>query len=229
MTPLSPILESELAADPRYVGTTRASQPPADGLDLSDLLRHVPPYQLEKGAWLDGFHMAFIVSGLVHLVHGKPDQTQIGFGIYGSGAYVLLAGDAITALTKGTLVQAWTGADFELAVSKQPALAPSVLSDFYRCELAAMRRRALMHAGYSKQRMIRVLLELAERLGAPTDLGGLTMPPITHEALARELSTSREMATLELNQLKRARAIYYSRAAFTVYPERLREALKEHA
>lgn len=79
-----------------------------------------------------------------------------------------------------------------------------------------------------KERLLRTLLYLAERLGADerVDLSehGLTL---THADLAHLIGSTRETTSLMLNEIRREGYIEYQRRKYVVYAAKIRELLDE--
>jgi CRP-like cAMP-binding protein len=70
------------------------------------------------------------------------------------------------------------------------------------------------------------LLQLAESLGTPAN-GGLRLAPLTHQAIAEYVGTSREIVTSHMSDLRRAGMLQYSRRFIDVNTAMMRGALRE--
>ena len=54
----------------------------------------------------------------------------------------------------------------------------------------------------------------------------MSIPPLTHQAIAEYVGTSREIVTSQMNHLRQAGFLRYSRRGVQVYADALREHLK---
>jgi CRP-like cAMP-binding protein len=52
------------------------------------------------------------------------------------------------------------------------------------------------------ERVIRALLRFAERMGTRAEDGCIAIPPLTHQVIAQYVGTTREIITLQMNQLR---------------------------
>lgn len=222
---LSPMLDAELS-NARCV----SAPPIADETrDWSDVLRHVPPQDFERGDRIEGRYFVRIASGLVQARRSFADGHQVGMGIYGSGEY-LFGADPLTVLSATALIQAWTGEQFQRAMTEAPGVCIAFLAE--RMGIATERAAMLANCKYlMKQRLALVLIRFALRFGTRNENGSFTLPALTQEALAFEIGTSRELVTGCMAALNKwpngvpaERAIYYDRKAITIFPEKLRNA-----
>ncbi len=76
------------------------------------------------------------------------------------------------------------------------------------------------------RRLARTMLENAQRFGIRLDDGRLQLGPLTHEALAQQVATSREIITHYMNQFRQQGLLEYSRKSIEVVPERLEVLLQ---
>jgi CRP-like cAMP-binding protein len=70
------------------------------------------------------------------------------------------------------------------------------------------------------------LLQLAESLGTPSN-GNLRLAPLTHQAIAEYVGTSREIVTSHMSDLRRAGMLQYSRRYIDVNAAIIRDALHQ--
>lgn len=76
------------------------------------------------------------------------------------------------------------------------------------------------------RRLARTMLENALRFGTRLEDGRLQLGPLTHEALAQQVATSREIITHYMNQFRQQGLLDYSRKSIEVVPERLETLLQ---
>lgn len=75
------------------------------------------------------------------------------------------------------------------------------------------------------ERIVRALLRFADHLGVPSEDGSVRIPPLTHQSISEYVGTSREIVTVEMNQLRQRGFLRYSRRGIQVYAEAMREHL----
>ncbi len=76
------------------------------------------------------------------------------------------------------------------------------------------------------RRLARTMLENAQRFGIRLEDGRLQLAPLTHEALAQQVATSREIITHYMNQFRQQGMLDYSRKSIEIVPERLEMLLQ---
>jgi CRP-like cAMP-binding protein len=76
------------------------------------------------------------------------------------------------------------------------------------------------------RRLARVMLENAECFGTRLEDGRLRLAPMTHEALAQQVATSREIITHYMNQFRQRGLLEYSRKWIDLQPGKLRQILQ---
>jgi len=172
-----------------------------------------------------------IVQGRVKVCVTLEDGTQAAAGIYGRDEFfgeTALLGPAArperaTALEDTTLMS-WNRADIEEQIERQPRLGLALLQmAVNRCLDLQARLEALANEK-TPARVARAVAEFAARLGTPAEDGAIHMAPLTHQLIAEYVGTSREIVTFQMNQLRQAGCIRYSRRGIDVYLP----ALKEH-
>jgi CRP/FNR family transcriptional regulator, cyclic AMP receptor protein len=78
-------------------------------------------------------------------------------------------------------------------------------------------------------RVARSLLRFAGRVGEPQSDGSVRIPPLTHQAIAEYVGTSREIVTSQMNLLRQRGYLTYSRKGINIQMEHLREYLQGEA
>lgn len=110
-------------------------------------------------------------------------------------------------------------------IHKSPELSSWFLQISICNQLEAEQRLLSLSSHRVENRLADALIGLAERAEMKTADGWQAIPPMTHETIAEYIGTSREIVTLTLTKLRRAKTIQYSRAQILIKPEKL-EALK---
>jgi CRP-like cAMP-binding protein len=75
-------------------------------------------------------------------------------------------------------------------------------------------------------RLVRVILRNANRFGSELEDGRIRVQPLTHEALAQQVATSREIVTHYMNDFRDKGLLEYSRKSIDIAPKRLAEILE---
>jgi CRP/FNR family transcriptional regulator len=76
------------------------------------------------------------------------------------------------------------------------------------------------------RRLARVLLRNAQRFGSNLPDGRVRILPLTHEALAQQVATSREIVTHYMNDFRDKGMLEYSRKSIDITPKRLTSLLE---
>lgn len=123
-------------------------------------------------------------------------------------------------------VMSWTRNDVEHIISCQPRFALALIQVIVqRATIYAQRIESLCSENV-QQRLVRLLLELADRTGTVERGGGILLKPMTHQLMSRYLGTTREVVSLTMNRLKRLGCVEYSRAAIIIDNRRLQTLIQ---
>jgi CRP-like cAMP-binding protein len=105
----------------------------------------------------------------------------------------------------------WTVAELKIAMVRKPMLGPALWQMVAQKLVNANNRIASLCLEPVNRRLANTLLHLADRFGKPTEDNLVHLLPITHNALAYYVGTSREVVSYYMNQFRRARRLGYSR------------------
>lgn len=174
-----------------------------------------------------------VVQGRVKVTVPSVDGAQTVVDIFNTddffGESALLGGRTIpqcaVALDNVTLMS-WTRQEIEDQIERQPRLGIALLQMLVKRGLDYEARLQSFALDKTPERLIRALLRFADHLGAPGEDGSARIPPLTHQAISEYVGTSREIVTFQMNQLRQAGFLRYSRRGIQVYAEALREHLK---
>jgi len=123
-----------------------------------------------------------------------------------------------------TRVMSWGRAEVEQLISRDPRLGMALLAHFVkRCAELNARLEALAFRK-TPERVMLGLLQLSETLGTPAN-GGMRLAPLTHQAIAEYVGTSREIVTSHMSELRRAGMLQYSRKFIELNVDVMRDAL----
>ncbi len=137
---------------------------------------------------------------------------------------LLKRGQTATALDRALLMM-WTTAEIEMLIERQPKLGTALLQ--VMVERCMDREERLQSFALEKTpgRVARSLLRFAGRVGEPQADGSVRIPPLTHQAIAEYVGTSREIVTSQMNFLRQRGYLTYSRKGVSVHVDALREYL----
>jgi CRP/FNR family transcriptional regulator len=123
-------------------------------------------------------------------------------------------------------MMAWGRLEIEQHISRDPLLGLSLMRHFVqRCAELNARVEALAFRK-TPERVMLGLMQLAETLGTPNN-GGVRLAPLTHQAIAEYVGTSREIVTSHMTELRRAGLVQYSRKFIEVNVSAMRDTLHE--
>jgi len=118
---------------------------------------------------------------------------------------------------ENTKLMAWTASEVEELVRRRPRLGIAFAQMLARRTTEFARRIESFSADNIARRLARCLIRLSERMGDPEDEGSVRMPPFTHELLAEDIGTSREIVTHHMNQFRKQGYLQYSRKGIVLY------------
>ena len=133
-------------------------------------------------------------------------------------------GQTATAMDR-TLLMLWTTAEIEALIERQPKLGTALLQVMVERCLDFKERLQSFALEKTTGRVVRSLLRFAGRVGVPQDDGSMRIPPLTHQAIAEYVGTSREIVTSQMNLLRHLGHLTYSRKGIDVHTASLREYL----
>jgi CRP-like cAMP-binding protein len=133
--------------------------------------------------------------------------------------------EGATALENTTLM-IWTASEVEEAVMRQPRLGVAFVQILAQRTPEFTRRIGSFSAGNVARRLARCLISLSERMGTPEADGSVSMVPFTHELLSEYIGTTRELVSHHMVQFRNQGYLQYSRKGIVLYPDALREWLR---
>lgn len=207
-----------------------------------DLLSHLPRRPLQEfakgtaiytGEQMDD-RLYVAITGYVKVIHTTEDGRQTLNLIIGPeglfGESVLLAGtrphESAIAVDRAS-VMAWSRADIETQIERNPRLGVALLQYFAARSLGLEQRLQNMAAYKTSQRVMLAMIEFSETLGTAMQDGAERLPALTHQTIADYVGTSREIVSTEMNHLRRMGMVRYSRKFVDVYAGALREWMRQ--
>jgi CRP-like cAMP-binding protein len=122
-------------------------------------------------------------------------------------------------------IMEWSASDLYEITQRLPALGPSLLGMMARKLRDAEDRVESLATDQIPQRLVKVVLRLADSFGEPLSGSKIRLKPVTHELLARHVGTSREIITQHMSQLRRKGLLTYDRSGMEFDPHHLRQVL----
>jgi CRP-like cAMP-binding protein len=118
---------------------------------------------------------------------------------------------------ENTSLMTWTASEIEELVRRQPRLGIAFAQTLAQRTTDFALRIGSFSTDNVARRLARCLIRLSERMGDPEDEGSVRMPPFTHELLAEDIGTSREIVTHYMNQFRKQGYLQYSRRGIVLY------------
>jgi len=182
----------------------------------------------------DGLHL--VLHGRVKVTVLLDDGSETVIDIFGTDDFLgessllgdLPGYDRAVALDNVSLMS-WTAREIEEQSVRQPRLGLAFIQMFVRRSMDYQARLQSFALDKTPERFVRCLLRFAERMGTRTQDGCVTIPPLTHQVLAKYVGTTREIITLQMNQLRHKGLLRYSRKGIQIYDEALREHLRRQS
>jgi CRP-like cAMP-binding protein len=134
--------------------------------------------------------------------------------------------EAAVALNDVT-VMAWSSSEIEQQVEHHPHLGIA-LSQYLVAQCMGLQDRIQSAVCYkTPERVIVALVQMANHLGTAMPDGTTRIPGTTHRVIAQFVGTSREIVTFQMNRLRQAGMMTYSRKHIDIYLPALLEELQQ--
>jgi CRP-like cAMP-binding protein len=214
----------------------------APSRELEDALGYLPRKALStfrKGQVIfderhptNGIHL--VVQGRVMVTIHFEDGSETIIDIFSTDDFLgesslvgnLQHSERATALDNVSLMS-WSAAEIEEQSERQPKLGIALMQMLIKRGLDYQSRLESFALDKTPERVVRSLLRFAERMGTRAEDGCIGIPPLTHQILAQYVGTTREIITFQMNQLRNKGLLRYSRKGIQVYPQALREYLRQ--
>ena len=122
-----------------------------------------------------------------------------------------------------THTMAWTTEEIEALIMRQPKLGIALMQALLRHSLELQESLHSFAFEKTMERTARLMLRLCSRFGEKLEDGTVRLPAFTQELLGKCVGTSREIITLNMNELRRQGYVRYSRKNIFVYEDALKE------
>jgi CRP/FNR family cyclic AMP-dependent transcriptional regulator len=210
-------------------------------LPTEDALTYLPRKPLQEfakgraiySAERPNSHLWVVILGRVKITTTSDDGCQtIGRilgaeGLFGESCLVGAPArlEAASAIDDVTLMS-WSSAEVQLQIEHEPRLGIALSQYLVRQCLEMQDRIESMAIYKTPERVMLALLQLSAELGTPLTGGLVRVASLTHHTLAEYVGTSREIVTFQLNRLRRAELIHYTRQYLDIDTTAVTEALR---
>jgi CRP/FNR family transcriptional regulator len=176
-----------------------------------------------------------VIEGKVKVSRVSDDGLQVLVDIYqadeffGESAFLGLPrrGEQATVL-ENTKVMTWAAAQIEDIVLKRPKLAVAFMQLLAERTVGFTSRIESFSVDNISRRLARTLVRFCDRMGARQEDGSYKMIAFTHELLAQDVGTSREIVTHYMNSFRRQGYLQYSRKGIVLYRDALKDWLRQN-
>ena len=166
-----------------------------------------------------------ILHGKVKLFRLVKDGRQLLVNMYqtdeffGESALSLSQRPEGAVALENTKLMSWSISVVEELVRRQPRLGIAFAQMLARRTAEFKQRIESFSADNLARRLVRCLISLSARMGTPQQDGSVKMVPVTHELLAEDIGTSREIVSQYMNQFRKQGYLQYSRKGMVLYPD----------
>jgi len=177
-----------------------------------------------------------VIEGKVKVSRISDDGLQVLVDIYqadeffGESAFLGLPRRCEQAtVLENTKVMTWAGTQIDEIILKRPKLAIAFMQLLAERTVGFTKRIESFSVDNISRRLARTLVRFCDRMGTRQEDGSHKMIAFTHELLAQDVGTSREIVTHYMNQFRREGYLQYSRKGIILYRDALKEWLRQNA
>ena len=178
-------------------------------------------------------HLYVVILGRVKLTNITDDGSQLvarivcSEGLFGESSLIGASRrhECAVALDNVTLMS-WSATEIENQIEREPRLGLALSQYLVRQCIELQDRIESMAVYKTPERVMLALVQLADTLGSPMADGSIRVPALTHHTLAEYVGTSREIVTFQLNRLRRAGMLRYSRKHMDIYSRSIQDVLR---
>ncbi len=123
-------------------------------------------------------------------------------------------------------VMCWSRSEIEMQIEREPRLGIALAQYMVRQCIEMQDRIESMAMYKTPERVMLALVQLANTLGSLMPDGSVRIASLTHHTIAEFVGTSREIITFQMNRLRRAGMLRYSRKHIDIYTQAMQEALR---
>jgi CRP/FNR family transcriptional regulator len=126
-------------------------------------------------------------------------------------------------------LMAWSRAEIEHQIEKEPRLGLALLQEFALAILDMNDRVQAMATCKISERVMRSLLQLQRTLGERQANGAMRMASLSHMVIAGHVGTSREIVSAQMSRLRGLGMVRYSRRYIEIDCEVMERALRKES
>jgi len=208
---------------------------------LEDALEYLPRGTLQRilkkqsiyDSQCPSDRLYLVAAGRVKIAHTLEDGARIvarfvsAEGLFNESVLVPDRPQNQTAIAlENTTVMSWTAAEVEQRIESEPRLGLALMQYTVRNCIELQDRIESMACYHTPQRVMLALINLGQQLGTRTADGSKRLAWLSHLTIAEYVGTSREIVSVELNNLRRRGLLRYSRRYTDVYTEALEDTLR---
>ena len=178
-------------------------------------------------------HLYVVILGRVKLTNITDDGSQLVArivsteGLFGESSLIGASRHNECAVALDTVsLMSWSASEIENQIEREPRLGLALSQYLVRQCIELQDRIESMAVYKTPERVMLALVQLADTLGSPMADGSIRVPALTHHTLAEYVGTSREIVTFQLNRLRRAGMLRYSRKHMDVYSQSIQDVLR---
>lgn len=160
----------------------------------------------------------WIIEGRVSVARILPKGIRVNLGVFSTGSLFGESSlsescplDEVAQALERTTLMAYTPEQFRTLLATRAGLANAFAHHVLLPRQADFARRIAEFRYGVKDRLALALWRIAEDHGASAQDSGFTLPAMSHEFLAAEINTGREMVTQHMNAMRRAGVLQYDR------------------
>jgi len=176
-----------------------------------------------------------VIEGKVKVSRVSDEGHQVLIDIYqpdeffGESAFLGLPRRSEQAtVLENAKVMIWGAAQIEDIVLNRPKLAIAFMQMLAERTIGFAQRIESFSVDNIARRLARTLVRLCDRMAVRQEDGSHRMLAFTHELLAQDVGTSREIVTHYMNQFRRQGYLQYSRKGIVLYRDALKDWLRQN-
>jgi CRP/FNR family transcriptional regulator len=178
-------------------------------------------------------HLYVVILGRVKVTNIGDSGDQLvarivaSEGLFGEGCLIGANRRYESAVALDTVtLMSWSAYEIEAQIEREPRLGLALSQYLVRHCIELQDRIESMAVHKTPERVMLALIQLADSLGTPMADGSVRIPGLTHHTIAEFVGTSREIVTFQLNRLRRAGMLRYSRKHIDIYTGPIQEVLR---
>jgi CRP/FNR family transcriptional regulator, cyclic AMP receptor protein len=180
-------------------------------------------------------NLYLLLAGRVKISRTAEDGTQTLLrviapeGFFGETGLVMRPEASTESAVALEPVQAmmWSAAELAAQIQREPKLSLALFDYFGRCNCVRLDRVQAFMQCKTSVRVAIALAQIARAIGTPNPNGGIRVIGLTHRSIGEYVGTTREIVTVEMNNLRRLGFLEYSRRYTDVYVDALAEWLRQ--